>query len=296
MLQKAANQHGLWETARVGKQALTEERIQAEGDDWASNAEPVRTVPAVDAEMLIVDVDGFEGPLDLLLELARQHKIDVAQISMLQLANQYLAFIENAQKMRLEVAADYLVMAAWLAYLKSRMLIPAAPGTAEEPAEDLAALLAFRLQRLQAMRDATAKMMSRNIHGRDVFSRGKPEPLVIEEHREYADNIVDLLKAYAERRQRAARHQRYTTRRLPTFSIKDARIQLEKLVGRCLEWTALDAFLIQYLAHAGGQRTVLASSFTASLELAREGMIELRQEQAFHPIFMRSREQPVKVA
>ncbi len=275
---------------------MTEDRSQAEADDWGHDPDPLRTAASVDPETLIVDVGGFEGPLDLLLELARQHKIDVAQISMLQLANQYLAFIENAQKMRLEVAADYLVMAAWLAYLKSRLLIPVAPGAAEEPAEDLAALLAFRLQRLQAMRDAAAKMMSRNIHGRDVFSRGDPEPLVIEEHREYADNIVDLLKAYAERRQRAARHQRYTTRRLPTFSIKDARVQLEKLVGRCVEWTALDAFLIQYLAHAGATRTVLASSFTASLELVREGTIELRQEQAFQPIFMRSREQPVKVA
>jgi segregation and condensation protein A len=258
------------------------------GEEGWSEIE-VRTAPEADPETLIVDVGGFEGPLDLLLELARQHKIDVSQISMLQLADQYLAFIENAQRMRLEVAADYLVMAAWLAYLKSRMLIPAPPGTVEEPVGNLAAMLAFRLKRLQAMRDAAATMMSRNLHGRDVFGRGAPEPLVIEEKREYADNLVDLLKAYAERRQQAQRHQRYTARRLPTFSIKDARMQLQRLVGHCVEWTALDQFLIRYLAPAGMQRTVLASSFTASLELVREGSLEVRQEQAFHPIYIRAR-------
>jgi segregation and condensation protein A len=273
---------------------MTEQKQNPGDASWTDAA--VRTAPQPDLETLIVDVGGFEGPLDLLLELARQHKIDIAQISMLDLANQYLAYIENAQRMRLEVAADYLVMAAWLAYLKSRMLIPVQPGATEEPVEDLTAILAFRLQRLQAMRDAAARLMSRNLHDRDVFSRGNPEPLVIEEHREYADNVVDLLKAYAERRQRAARHQQYTRKRLPTYSIKDARIQLEKLVGRCVEWTALDAFLLQYFADEGQARSVLASSFTASLELVREGTIELRQEQAFQPIYMRTREQPVRVA
>jgi segregation and condensation protein A len=217
---------------------------------WPDGAGPVRkdvAVPTED-EALIVDVGGFEGPLDLLLELARRHKIDLAQISILALAEQFLVYIDRARKMRIEVAADYLVMAAWLAYLKSRMLIPTPPGSEETPPEDLAARLAFRLQRLQAMRDAAAKLMSLNLFGRDVFGRGNPEPLVVETQREYSDNLIDLLKAYAERRQRKARHQSYTLKRHTTFS-----------------------------------------SFTASLELVREGHIEIRQEEAFRPIYMRRR-------
>ena len=188
---------------------------------------------------LIVDVGGFKGPLDLLLELARHHKVDLARISILALAEQYLAYIDNARKMRIEVAADYLVMAAWLAYLKSRMLIPMPPGSEDEPADDLAAQLAFRLQRLQAMRDAAAKLMSRNILGRDVFGRGNPEPLVVETQREYADNLIDLLKAYAERRQRKASHQTYTLKRHATWSIKEAREALERLVGTMDDWSTL---------------------------------------------------------
>ena len=170
-------------------------------DVWPDGDGPVRAEPEADeGETLIVDVDGFEGPLDLLLELARTQKVDLARISILALAEQYLAFIETLRAKRLELAADYLVMAAWLAYLKSRLLIPAPPGSEEPPAEDLAARLAFRLQRLQAMRDAAAQLMARNRLGRDVFARGAPEPMVFETRREYADNLIDLLKAYAERR------------------------------------------------------------------------------------------------
>ena len=238
---------------------------------------------------LIVDVGGFEGPLDLLLELARHHKVDLARISILALAEQYLAYIDNARKMRIEVAADYLVMAAWLAYLKSRMLIPMPPGSEDEPATDLAAQLAFRLQRLQAMRDAAAKLMSRNILGRDVFGRGNPEPLVVETQREYADNLIDLLKAYAERRQRKASHQTYTLKRHATWSIKEAREALERLVGTMDDWSTFDHWLEEYLGPPEMRRTVRASSFTASLELVREGHIELRQEDAFRPIYMRRR-------
>jgi segregation and condensation protein A len=257
-------------------------------DVWPDGTGPVRAEPVADgSETLIVDVDGFEGPLDLLLDLARNQKVDLARISILALAEQYLEFIETARAKRLELAADYLVMAAWLAYLKSRLLIPAPPGSEEPPAEDLAARLAFRLQRLQAMREAAAQLMARNRLGRDVFARGAPEPTVFETKREYADNLIDLLKAYAQRRQAKLRHRNYQVRRLPTWSIKEARSVLERLVGVMDDWNRLDVFLMDYLAEPSMRRSVMASSFTASLELAREGSIELRQEAAFDPIYMR---------
>jgi segregation and condensation protein A len=240
-----------------------------------------------DNGLLIVDVGGFEGPLDLLLELARHHKIDLKQISILALAEQYLTFIEKARRLHLELAADYLVMAAWLAYLKSRLLIPAPPGSEEAQPEDLAARLAFRLQRLQAMRTASENLMKRSVLGRDVFVRGAPEPLQFDTKREYADNLIDLLKAYAERRQRKMRRQTYTIKKQPTWSIKEARNALERLVGVMNDWGTFDSWLADYMMEPGMRRSVMASSFTASLELAREGLLELRQEGAFKPIYLR---------
>jgi segregation and condensation protein A len=257
---------------------------------WPDGTEPLRAVvPNANEDELIVDVGGFEGPLDLLLELARQHKIDLAQVSILALANQYLLFIEKAQKMRLDVAADYLVMAAWLAYLKSRLLIPVPAASDEAAPQDLVARLAFRLQRLQAMRDAAAKIMERAQLGRDVFVRGAPQALVVDVQREYGDNLIDLLKAYANRRQRKVVRQSYTVKRQPTWSIKEAREALERLVGTMDEWGTFDMWLERYLATKETRRSVRASSFTASLELARDGRIEMRQEEAFKPIYMRRR-------
>jgi segregation and condensation protein A len=240
-------------------------------------------------DALIVDVDGFEGPLDLLLELARTHKIDLARISILTLANQYIAFIERAQKMRLELAADYLVMAAWLAYLKSRLLIPAPPKTGEVEPLDMAQKLAFRLQRLQAMRDAADKLMHTAQLGRDVFERGAPEALVIETQHEYGDTLIDLLKAYAERRQRKMVHQIYTVKKQTVWSIKEARETLERLIGKMDDWGTFDGWLHKYFVQPETRRSVRASSFTATLELAREGAIEIRQDSAFQPIFLRRR-------
>lgn len=257
---------------------------------WTETQEPLRLVPEVNPEELIVDVGGFEGPLDLLLELARAHKIDLAQVSILALVNQYLSFIERAQKMRLDVAADYLVMAAWLAYLKSRLLIPAPPSTDEAQPQDMAARLAFRLQRLAAMRDAGAKILALPQLGQHVFERGAPQPLVVDVQREYSDNLIDLLKAYADRRQRKVVRQTYTVKRQPTWSIKEAREALERLVGAMDEWGAFDTWLERYLASPETRRSVRASSFTASLELARDGRIEMRQEEAFTPIYMRRRQ------
>ncbi len=259
---------------------------------WPDGEAPLRSeaAPAEDGT-LIVDVGGFEGPLDLLLELARHHKVDLAQISILALAEQYLKFIDGARKLQLEVAADYLVMAAWLAYLKSRLLIPAAPGSEETPAEDMAARLAFRLQRLQAMREASARLMSRNLLDRDVFGRGTPEPLVFDTKREYSDNLIDLLKAYAHRRQLKVRHQSYTVRKLPTWPVVEARSAIERMIGKMDDWGTFDSWLAQYLIEPTMRRSVRASSFTASLELAREGVLEIRQDEAFKPIYLRRKAQ-----
>jgi len=260
---------------------------------WPDGEAPLRVEqPAAreaDCNTLIVELGGFEGPLDLLLELARHHKVDLKQISILKLAEQYLAFIEKARRLQLELAADYLVMAAWLAYLKSRLLIPAQPGAEEQEPADLAARLAFRLQRLQAMRTASETLMKRSVLGRDVFARGAPEPLVIDTHREYGDNLIDLLKAYAERRKKKMVHQVYVPRRHPTFSIKEARTALERMVGVMDEWGTFDIWLAQYLTDPGMRRSVTASSFTASLELAREGLLDLRQEGPFRPIYLKRR-------
>jgi segregation and condensation protein A len=260
---------------------------------WPDGEAPLRVEPAAvreaDSDTLIVELGGFEGPLDLLLELARHHKVDLKQISILKLAEQYLAFIEKARRLQLELAADYLVMAAWLAYLKSRLLIPAQPGTEEQEPADLAARLAFRLQRLQAMRTASETLMKRSVLGRDVFARGAPEPLVIDTRREYGDNLIDLLKAYAERRKKKMVHQVYVPKRHPTFSIKEARNALERMVGVMDDWGTFDIWLAQYLTEPGMRRSVTASSFTASLELAREGLLELRQEGPFRPIYLKRR-------
>jgi segregation and condensation protein A len=258
-------------------------------DMWAEDAKPDRT--PIPAEELIVDVGGFEGPLDLLLELARAHKIDLSQVSILALANQYLAFIDRAKVMRIDVAADYLVMAAWLAYLKSRLLIPLPPSADEAAPQDMAARLAFRLQRLAAMREASQKLMKRPQLGVDTFRRGEPQPLVVEITPEYADNLVDLLKAYAERRQRKMVRQSYTVKRQTTWSIKEARDIIERMVGDMDEWGTFDHWLERYLAKRETRRSVRASSFTASLELARDGRIELRQDEAFRPIYLRRRKE-----
>ena len=238
-------------------------------------------------DALIIDIGGFEGPLDLLLELARHQKIDLARVSILALAEQYLAFIDSARSKRLELAADYLVMAAWLAFLKSRLLLPVTAESDEPVADDLAQRLAFRLQRLQAMREAAAQLMARNRLGRDVFERGEPEPLRVETQVEYSNNLVDLLKAYAERRQQKLRHQTYTVRKIKAWSIKDARAVLERMIGEMDEWGRFDDWLARYVPGRESQASLVASSFTASLELAREGSIEIRQERAFEPIFLR---------
>jgi segregation and condensation protein A len=241
-----------------------------------------------DEPALVVDVDGFEGPLDLLLSLARSQKVDITRISILALAEQYLAYIEKIRELRLELAADYLVMAAWLAYLKSRLLLPEENDSEEPTGEELAAALAFRLQRLEAMREAAARLVNRNRLGRDVFPRGLPEPVVTVKRSEYSATLYDLLSAYAAQRQQQAISIVHVRKR-DVWSLHDAREVLTRLIGRIAEWAPLDTFLSAYLVTPEMRATVKASAFGASLELVREGRIELRQTEPFAPLYIRDR-------
>jgi segregation and condensation protein A len=266
---------------RRGGDSLAAEGFGADFELAQATGEPAFTV----------DLDGFEGPLDLLLELARRQRVDLARISILALAEQYLLFVEAARKLRLELAADYLVMAAWLAFLKSRLLLPAAP---EEPAElDAPALaegLAQRLRALAAIRKAGEHLMSRPRMGRDFFARGEPEAAVNTSGGiSYQSNLYDLLAAYARQSQRhALARVRFKAREV--WSLAEARQALTRLVGAQADWTAFDTFLLEACVAADMRRSARASTFAASLELAREGRIEMRQERAFAPIWLRPTE------
>lgn len=236
---------------------------------------------------LVVTLDGFAGPLDLLLTLARDQKVDLRQISILALAEQYLAYIAEARRRRLEVAADYLVMAAWLAYLKSRLLIPKQAKDDGPSGEEMAASLAFRLKRLEAMRDAATRLVNRNRLGRDVFARGMPEHIPTERRSAFEASLYDLLNAYASLRQRHAVTQ-VTIEKRTVWSLADAREILSLLVGDVDDdWTALDHFMLRYLSDPAERTTAIASAFAATLELVREGRLELRQDGAFQPLYLR---------
>ena len=258
--------------------------------------ETYRTADRAEAEpALVVDVDGFEGPLDLLLSLARSQKVDLARISILALAEQYLAYIEQIRELRLELAADYLVMAAWLAYLKSRLLLPEEKGDDEPTGEELANALAFRLRRLEAMRDAASRLANSDRLERDVFGRGSPEPIVIHKQSEYSATIYDLLSAYAAQRQhKAIAIVQVKARKV--WSLQDARDVLIRMIGKIAEWTPIDVFLSPYLVTADMRTTIKASSFSASLELVKEGKIDLRQTEPFAPLYMRDRKTVAPVA
>jgi segregation and condensation protein A len=233
-----------------------------------------------------VDLDGFEGPLDLLLELARRQKVDLSRISVLALAEQYLEFVEAARKQRLELAADYLVMAAWLAFLKSRLLLPAPPQAAEADGAELADALAQRLRKLEAIRRAAGLLVNRNRLGRDVFGRGDPEAVEVGRRSRWETNLYDLLAAYARQAQKHARARvRFKAR--DVWSLAEAREALARLIWANVDWTSFDDWLVAACRDPRMQRSARASSFSASLELVREGKIELRQEKTFAPIWLR---------
>lgn len=235
-------------------------------------------------DTLRLSFDSWEGPLDLLLTLARGQKVDLRQISILALVEQYLDYIDSARALKLEVAADYLVMAAWLAYLKSALLLPKDP--LEEPSPDeLALRLQLRLQRLAAMREAAARLMARDRLGRDVFARGKPEGLRDIKLRQWDASLYDLLAAYGQVKARSAPAVHMIARR-PIVTLDAALGHLERLLGVKLDWTELSAFLPSDYDESL-RRSAVASSFVAALELARQGKLEMRQEGAFAPLYLR---------
>ncbi|MGF1650533.1 MAG: segregation and condensation protein A [Hyphomicrobiaceae bacterium] len=244
-------------------------------------------------DTIVIAIDGYSGPLDLLLALARSQKIDLREIAVVTLADAYLAFVEDARRHRLSLAADYLVMAAWLTFLKSRLLLPRSELKPDEtPPDELARRLAWRLARLGAMREAAAQLMVRPRLGRDVFARGSVESVTTVREPAWRAELYDLLKAYADCRQTQARRAVvHVVRARKVWSIREARARLEQLLGHALPdnggWMQLSLCFDDGLAVGEEGRTALAASFGASLELARDGLIELRQDRAFAPLYLR---------
>ncbi len=241
------------------------------------------------AEALVVDVDGFEGPLDLLLSLGRSQKVDLRQISILALAEQYLIFVNRAKALRIELAADYLVMAAWLAFLKSRLLLPPDPEDDGPSGADLAAHLAFQLERLEAMRKAAARLMARDQRGRDFFVRGMPEHVSRVRQVQQTASLLDLMQAYARLRTRDE-FRPYAMDREHVFTLEEALERLRPMIGAAHSWTDLSAWLPEgWTADPARRRAATAAHFVAALELTRNGTLELRQAETFAPLQIRAR-------
>lgn len=259
---------------------------EAPDDAWEAGSVEARLA----AEALIVDVDGFEGPLDLLLTLSRTQKVDLRKISILHLAEQYLVFIEQAKALRLELAADYLVMAAWLAFLKSRLLLPPDPTEEGPSGEELAAHLAFQLERLSAMREASAKLMARDQLGRDFFARGLPEDVTRVRSVTYTASLLDLMQAYA-RIKTKDEFRPFVMNREKVFTMEQALERMRGLMGFAGDWSDLSTWLPEgWETDPVKRRSATAATFAASLELAKQGQIELRQGDAFAPIQIRKRD------
>ena len=242
-------------------------------------------------EVLVVDVSGFEGPLDLLLTLSRTQKVDLRKISVLQLAEQYLRFVDQAKALRIELAADYLVMAAWLAYLKSRLLLPDPPADEQPSGQEMADALQWQLRRLEAMQDAGVRLMARPQLGKDVFMRGQPEGVVIVRRTIWDVKLYDLLQAYG-RQVRPKDADTYQIAPMQFFSVEEAAERLGRMLGIAIDWQTLEAFLPAGLTDPTRRRSAIASTFVAGLQLAKDGQIELRQTERFGPIHLRKRTEP----
>ena len=254
--------------------------------DTFEEGTPVSVTERLAAEALIIDVDGFEGPLDLLLMLSRTQKVDLRRISILHLAQQYLAFVEKAKALRIELAADYLVMAAWLAYLKSALLLPKDPTIDPSP-EELALRLQMRLERLNAMRESGARLMARDRIGRDVFLRGTPEGLRVVKARAWACDYFELITAYGQINARTAPAMHIVKKR-QVMTLEEALERVSAMIGRAIDWTAIHAFLPP-MADPALRKSALASSFVAALELAKRGIADLQQEATFAPLMVRKK-------
>lgn len=255
---------------------------------------PVGVAPQDNVDLLLLNIDGYEGPIDVLLELARNQKVDITKISILQLVRQYLEFIDRAKERNLELAAEYLVMAAWLAYLKSRMFLPKEENTDEPSAEEMAQALQFQLQRLEAMQSAAEKLFKRPQLGQDIFARGQPEDLDTMVTMQWNVSLIDLLKTYGdiEKRKESDHYD------LPTFklmSMDKAMDRMTKMLGALPKngassvWTTLNSFMPERIEDKLFARSAMASTFTAGLELAKQGRVEFRQDGLFRPIYLRAR-------
>ena len=259
-------------------------------DTFDENAEPAPVAERLAAEALIIDVDGFEGPLDLLLTLSRTQKVDLKRISVLHLAQQYLVFIERARTLRIELAADYLVMAAWLAFLKSRLLLPPDPVEEGPSGEDMAAHLAFQLERLQAMRECAARLMARDRLGRDFFARGVPEAVTRRRETRYTATLLDLMQAYARLRTRDE-FRPYVMDQDAIFTMEQALERLRGVIGGAASWTDIARYLPEgFTTDPQRRRSATASTFAAALELVKEGRAELRQTETFAPVELRRKD------
>jgi segregation and condensation protein A len=263
--------------------------VETEPFDTPPFDTPPRDAAAAEPDILSVNVDGFEGPLDLLLTLARTQKVDLRRVSVLQLAEQYLAFVAQARRLRIELAADYLVMAAWLAYLKSRLLLPPPHDDGGPSGDELAAHLAFQLERLEAMRRAAAQLMGRDQLGRDFFARGLTETVTVKRQTEWRASLSDLLRAYARVRTREE-YKPLHVDRSAIFTMEQALERLKRMMGVAIEWGQLASFLPEgWQIEPARRRSAIASTFAASLELAKRGEVELRQDETFAPIYLRAR-------
>ena len=247
--------------------------------------------PTVHRDVIfMVDLDGYEGPLDVLLSLARDQKLDITQISILALADQYLKFIAAAQQKNLEIAADYLVMAAWLAYMKSRLLLPDLAGEDEPTGEEMAAALAFQMKRLEAMQNSGQLLMERPQLGRDFFARGEPEKHPVELEETLEVTLFELLQAYARQRRRGGKGDRTLhIEPFEVYTVEDALKRLRHLLGRTPDWQSLWSYLPEEIRGGLFGRSAVASTFAASLELAKEGKVNIRQTDIFGPIFVQAR-------
>jgi len=260
-------------------------------DLFPSNDDAQSVSDRLSAEALIVDVDGFEGPLDLLLTLSRTQKVDLMRISILELSQQYLDFVERAKALRIELAADYLVMAAWLAFLKSRLLLPPDPKDEGPSAEEMAAHLAFQLERLQAMRDCAARLMARDQKGRDFFVRGIPENVETLRTVNYTANLLDLMQAYSRIRTRDE-FRPFVMDRNDIFTMEQALERMRGLIGFAVDWVDISSYLPDGWGESPmRRRAATASTFAASLELAKAGKVELRQSETFAPLELRRKAQ-----
>lgn len=265
------------------------ESVPFEEDERPASGTGTGTAAPDTGRALVVALDGFEGPIDVLLQLARDQKVDLVHISILQLAEQYLAFVTLAHREHLELAADYLVMAAWLAYLKSRLLLPPDPGDEEPSGEELAAALQFQLQRLEAMQEVGRSLMERPRLGRDVFARGMPEGVVIERTSIWDVTLYDLLRAYGDHKNREGATS-LQIEPLTLYAVDEAIARLERRLGTMLDWTVLQRYLPEDIRDPLMQRSAICAHFIASLELVRQGKLELRQEGGhFSPIQIRRR-------